>query len=190
MSPRAVQGRSVTPVLVCLDALEPATANGGRPSGPEPWEAAAAALLRYARAADWRVVHVLPRRPSPGQGGWRPLGGLAPRPTEPVFHREAPSAYVSPEFAATVCETGRQPLVLVGMSVRASGLATALDAARFGGRVTVATDALAAPAKEWEGLRSLARISQADRRFRLRLSAAAELIRHLPELRLIRGGRG
>ena len=81
-------------VLLCLDAVSLRADSDSGPSGADPaWSRNAAALLGQARRQGWSVGHVISRRPRPGEAAWRPMAGLAPEPSEPVYHREQPSAF-------------------------------------------------------------------------------------------------
>jgi hypothetical protein len=174
-------------MLVCLDTLEPVSANAV--VGPRPaWRNGAIALLAHARAHGWPVVHVLQRRPAPGQGGWRAAPGLSPSPAEPVFHREAPSAFRSSGFGA-LAAGGAKRLVLAGCSIDSACLATAVDGVQAGLRLIVPLDAVALPGRELAGLHGLAAIGERVPDVRLSLATVRQLMDGAPELRVYRGGR-
>jgi len=140
-------------MLLCLDALRPSADSDASPPPSEPaWSANAARLLDHTREQGWSVGHVVSRRPRPGETPWRPLRGMGPEPSEPVYHRERPSAFSSPDLRATLSGGARLEVVLCGVSAQGSALATALDAQRLGVRLTIATDAACLPPAEWEGL--------------------------------------
>jgi nicotinamidase-related amidase len=185
MSDAGLQG--ATALLVCLDALEPVGANSASVA-PPAWRAAAADLLAQARANGWAIAHVLRRRPSPGEGGWRSAPGLAPLPSEPVFHREPASAFACPAFAALAAGAAARRLILLGCSHDGALLATALDGVGRGLRILLPVDAIATAARELAGLESLAVIADRAAGVRLTLTTTARLL-DAPALQVIRGGR-
>jgi hypothetical protein len=77
------------------------------------------------------------------------------------------------------------------MSLRGSCLATALDAAGRGVRLTLASDALWLGEREREGLEGLLRLQQGRLAYpsRLRLSDVEGLLRPRHLLRVLQGGR-
>lgn len=176
------------PLLVCLDALEPVSANAGSTEAP-PWRISAAALLAHARRHPWPTAHVLARRPGPGEGGWRPAPGLAPLPREPVFHRDARSAFCSLAFGEFSSGASRR-LVIVGCSLDSALLATVLDGVRSGRRLVLPLDALSMSARELAGVRALAAIRERHADVRLTLTSSERLLKGAADLRLIQGARG
>ena len=178
-------------VLLCLDALSvQADSDGPDEAAAEPWAPGAARLLAHARAEGWSVGHVISRRPRPGETPWRPVDGLAPWPSEPVYHREQPSAFSSDELCDALGGGTRAEAVLCGISVNGSCLATAMDALRLGLRLTVATDAMwLAPAERTglDGFLSLQRLGLAQSV--IRLAPSDTLTQPWQRLRLLQGGR-
>lgn len=179
-------------MLLCLDAVG-LSADSDADAGPleaAAWSANAAQLLGYAREQDWSVGHVLSRRRRPGEAPWRPLSGLAPEPSEPVYHREQPSAFSNPELGVALTGPRRMEVVLCGISVRGSGLATALDALRLAVRLTVAEDAAWLPPAERDGLEGLLRLQRSGLTHSvIRIAATQALLRPWPRLRVLPGGR-
>lgn len=179
-------------LLLCLDALTLAPDCDCDAVQPDSvWRPNAARLLAHARAEGWRVGHVISRRPRPGEAPWRQVEGLAPAPAEPVYHREEPSAFASAELCRALAGPSRPEVVLCGVSARGSGLATAVDALRFGVRLTVAADAAwMAPAEQpgVEGLLRLQRLGHLPSF--VRLAATDVLLQPWRSLRVVRGGRG
>jgi hypothetical protein len=178
-------------MLLCLDALAlAADCDLPAPSPGSDWPARAAQLLRHARTHGWDVAHVVSRRPRPGETAWRPMAGLAPEPSEAVYHREDVSAFSSPHLRAALTEGPRREVVLCGVSVRGSGLATALDALRLALRLTVADDAVFLQPAERAGLDGLLLIQRTGlTHSRVRVASTEALIGPWRRLRLVQGGR-
>ncbi len=112
--------------IVCLDLQQ----NRQAAEGGAPALAATLAMCRQvlaeARRRRWPVLHVHARQAEPLDG--RPIAGLQPRPSEPVFVRHGPSAFSSPSFARAAAALGG-PLALIGFSLHDTVLATAFAAA-------------------------------------------------------------
>lgn len=178
-------------MLLCLDAVSLA-ADTDAEADPafSGWSVNAATLMGRARLQGWSVRHVVSRRPRPGEDSWRPMAGLAPEPSEPVYHREQPSALSSPELAAALGDGPRWDVVLCGVSVRGSALATALDALRLSLRLTLASDAAWVPSAERDGLAGLLELQRAGLAHKaFRLASTESLLRSWRPLRLVQGGR-
>jgi nicotinamidase-related amidase len=107
--------------LVCLDLQR----YRGSGQGAEQVLAACRRALDEARRRGWPVLHVHARPPG---ADTRPLPGLEPRPSEPVFVRKGPSAFSSPAFTQAALATGG-PLALIGFDLQDTVLATAFGAA-------------------------------------------------------------
>ena len=179
-------------LLLCLDAVTPAPDCDDDTAAPhQAWRANAARLLAHARRECWSVGHVISRRPRPGETPWRPAQGLAPTPQEAVYHRDQPSAFASPELCATLAAPARPEVVLCGLSLRGSALATALDALGRGVQLTVATDAVWLAPGEQPGVDGLLRLQRMGHLSRLvRLADTETLMRPWRPLQLVLGGRG
>jgi len=177
--------------LLCLDAVSLcADSDAEAPAAEVAWSAKAARLLAHARGHGWSVGHVIPRRPRTGEARWRPLAGLAPEPSEPVYHREQPSAFSSPDLCAALEGGRRLEVVLCGVSVRGSGLATALDALRLAVRLTIVTDAAWLPQAERDGLDGVLQLQRSGLTHDVvRLAPIGDLLRAGPPLRVLQGGR-
>ncbi|WP_309643269.1 isochorismatase family protein [Phenylobacterium sp.] len=112
-------------VLVCLDLQR------GRLAGLIGAENVESALvtcrhvLDQARRRRWPVLHVHRREPT--LEGGRPIAGLEPLPSEPIYLRNGPSAFSHRAFSQAV-EAYGGPLVLIGFSLCDSVLATAFAA--------------------------------------------------------------
>lgn len=119
--------------LVCLDLQR------GRQAGSAtaPPLVQCRRLLSEARARRWPVLHVHDR----SLADPRPIDGLEPRPTEPVFLRQGPSAFSNPNFRRAVHALGG-PLALIGYSLCDTVLATAFAAADRALPVEVVSDAV------------------------------------------------
>ena len=106
--------------LVCLDLQ--------RHQADTPHAAAIAArcarALAAARRGRWPVLHVHGRLRG---ADCRPLPGLEPRPSEPIFLREGPSAFSNPGFVQAANRLGG-PLALIGFSLQDTVTATAFAA--------------------------------------------------------------
>jgi nicotinamidase-related amidase len=124
--------------LVCLDLQR--YRDGG--AGGDPMLAACRRALQDARRRGWPVLHVHARPPG---GDLRPLPGLEPRPSEPVFLRRGPSAFSNPAFAQAAHATGG-PLALIGFALLDTVLATAFAAADRDLETQVVMDAVFAGA--------------------------------------------
>jgi hypothetical protein len=186
-------------LLLCLDALSvEADCDNDSGMGPDSvsgrpddaWSANAARLLTHARAEGWSVGHVISRRPRPGEAPWRPLSGMTPTPSEAVYHREEPSAFSSPELCKALERGAQGEVVLCGVSVQGSCLATALDARRLKLRLTVATDAMLLTAAERAGLEGVLRLQNLGlTKSAVRLALSEGLAQPWQRLRLVQGGR-
>ena len=108
--------------IVCLDLQR----NRQVGDGLTPALAMCRQVLNEARRRHWPVLHVHARQSEPLDG--RPIVGLEPRPSEPVFLRQGPSAFSSSGFARAAAAMGG-PLALIGFSLHDTVLATAFAAA-------------------------------------------------------------
>ena len=197
MTGMLVRPGSGATMLLCLDALslspdsDAVNVEAGASPAQAPWSAAAVQLLGHARGQGWAVGHVISRRPQPGQSPWRPLGGLSPDPSEPVYHRDQPSAFSSPELSRLLTGAARTEVVLCGVSTHGSALATALDALRLCVRLTIAGDAAWLPPAEREGLEGLLQLQRMGMaQTAVRLASTKALLRPWTRLRVLQGGRG
>jgi nicotinamidase-related amidase len=106
--------------------------------------------LEQARARGWPVLHVHRREGS--QESARPIAGLEPLPSEPVYVRPGPSAFSHPAFARRAQALGG-PLALIGFSMSDAVLATAFAAADLRLPVEVLSDAVATGERDDPDLR-------------------------------------
>jgi len=108
--------------LVCLDLQR------GRAAGLPAAAATAGAcrkVIDAARLRSWPILHVHRRESDPGAG--RPILGLEPLPSEPVYVRPGASAFSHQGFAHAAQGLGG-PLALIGFSLCDSVLATTFAA--------------------------------------------------------------
>jgi len=133
------------PVLVCLDLQREHIARA--PEAADYVENCKR-VLRHARAVGWQIAHVQRHdgRMAPLPEVLRPIEGLEPRPREPVFYRDGPSAFGSAGFCDYVERLGDPRLIVIGFSLDASVLFTVVSSFELGLSVTVVEGALAAPA--------------------------------------------
>lgn len=119
--------------LVCLDLQR------NRQSGEAQGIVASQCrrVLAEARRRRWPVLHVHART----QADPRPIDGLEPRPTEPVFLRQGPSAFSNANFTRAALALGG-PLALIGFALEDTVLATAFAAADRDLAVDVILDAV------------------------------------------------
>jgi nicotinamidase-related amidase len=136
------------PALVCLDLQrEQAGATGLEPEDSQRCIEQCRKVLRHARAAGWQVAHVHRHDGTLAcvSEQSRPIEGLEPHPREPVFYRDRPSAFSSAPFRDFISRLGDPRLIVVGFSLHASVLFTAVAAHELGLPLTVVQGALAAP---------------------------------------------
>lgn len=137
------------PTLVCLDLQEEQLSSDFADERDRRRRCAETCrdVLARARRLDWRIVH-LHRPPAPGRvaGGSRPIGGLEPRPTEPIFVRPGPSAFSSAAFRDYLKGAGHPQLAVIGFSLEGSALFTAVAAQEAGVPLSIVKGAVDAPA--------------------------------------------
>ena len=136
------------PALLCLDLQrEQTVASGLEPEGARRCVEQCGRVLSHARVAGWQAAHV--HRHDGTLSGMsesaRPIQGLEPAPREPVFYRDQPSAFSSRPFREFVSRLGDPRLIVVGFSLQASVLFTAVASYELGIPITVVQGALAAP---------------------------------------------
>ena len=140
---------AAAPMLVCLDLQREHTVG----AAAEDLDSATRCVetckrvLRHARAAGWQIAHVQRHdgRMAALPELFRPIEGLEPRPREPVFYRDRPSAFASKAFEDYVARLGDPRLIIIGFSLHASVLFTAVSGFEVGTPITVVEGALAAP---------------------------------------------
>lgn len=102
-------------------------------------------LLHHARAAGWQVTHV--HRRAMLDTSARPVQGLEPLPSERVLYRTGLSAFSNRTFRKAV-QTQRAELIILGFSLSASCLATAMVAHDWDLPVTVVEDVFQQPSAD------------------------------------------
>lgn len=137
-------------VLVCLDLQRARLSDAVSHASATRAADVCRQVLDQARARRWPVVHVHRREASPQDA--RPIQGLEPLPSEPVYLHSGPSAFSSGAFAQFILAMGG-PLALIGFSLSDSVLATAFAAVDRQLPVEILQDAVAADARDEQGLR-------------------------------------
>lgn len=138
------------PWLLCLN-LQREYATPGRPSHAPHWEGAsdrARACLYHARSVGWRVAHVQSRRLRRSDDGFfaRPIEGLEPSPSEPVYTTVHRSALAHADLCARVHEDDPGAIYVIGFSLAQDGLATLFHAWDLGLPMRIVEGAAASPA--------------------------------------------
>ncbi|OYX36276.1 MAG: hypothetical protein B7Y99_02230 [Caulobacterales bacterium 32-69-10] len=136
------------PALLCLDLQrEQADATGLAPEDARRCIEQCRRVLRHARRAGWQVAHVHRHNGANAclSEPSRPIEGLEPLPREAVFYRDRPSAFSSAPFRDFVSRLGDPRLIVVGFSLDASVLFSAVAGHELRIPITVVQGALAAP---------------------------------------------
>jgi nicotinamidase-related amidase len=140
---------AAAPWLLCLN-LQREYATPGRPLYAPYWESVAAlarGCLDHARVEGWRVAHVRSRRARLANDKFfaRPIEGLEPSPSEPVYSTEHRSALGHPELRASVREPGPRAIYVIGFSLALDGLATLFHASDLGLPARIVAGAAGSP---------------------------------------------
>jgi nicotinamidase-related amidase len=142
------------PALLCLDLQrEQAEAAALGPEDAARCVEECRRVLRHARKAGWQVAHLHRQartiaclsEPS------RPIQGLEPLPREAVFYRDQPSAFASAPFRDYVSRLGDPRLIVIGFSLDAAVLFTAVTGCELGVPITLVQGAIAAPSSRGFG---------------------------------------
>jgi nicotinamidase-related amidase len=141
--------RTVEPILICLDLQQEQQASAG-PADRERRRRCIETckeVLARARRLRWKVVHVHLSQARRGalSAGSKPIQGLEPRPTEPVFLRQGPSAFSSGAFQEYLKLLAEPQLIVIGFSLEGSALFTAVSAREAGVSLSLVQGALDAP---------------------------------------------
>jgi nicotinamidase-related amidase len=140
---------TIEPILVCLDLQQDqqiATSPADRERRRRCIETCQQ-VLAQARRLQWKVAHVhfSTARVGPLAAGSKPIAGLEPRPSEPIFYRQGPSAFSSGAFQEFLKRIAAPQLILVGFSLDGSALFTAMSAQEAGVPVSIVQGAVDAP---------------------------------------------
>lgn len=150
-------------VLVCLDLQRSRLVDAPIRDSAERTVASCRLILDRARARGWPVLHVHRRDGDPER--CRPIPGLEPLPSEPVFYRPGPSAFSHRAFRQTAHALGG-PLALIGFSLNDTVMATAFAAADRDLLVEVVADAVAPGLRDPLAGLPLARVIDSTELFR------------------------
>jgi hypothetical protein len=141
--------------LVCLDLIQ----------CPEPPTVEAQTridkcrrLLTFARSSEWTMSHVYPHRSGRST---KPLAGLEPLPSEPVYYRTGASAFSNRVFRRTIHEGPDQELVILCLSLSSASLGTAFSAYDHDIAVTLIGDTLRPDAANASGLEAIETVTRA-----------------------------
>lgn len=156
--------------LVCLD-LQRGCAAAASPEAVRTI-ATCHGVIKQARRRRWPILHVHHRAASVEAS--RPLSGLEPLPSEPVYLRAGPSAFSHQGFARAAQGLGG-PLALIGFSFCDTVLATAFAAADRKLPVEIVIDAVFATSEETDLARRAILTSLAAQTSACRLIQSAEL---------------
>ena len=140
---------AAAPMLVCLDLQREHTVGADATDRDSALHCVETCkrVLRHARAAGWQIAHVQRHdgRVAALPELLRPIEGVEPRPREPVFYRDRPSAFASRAFEDHVTRLGDPRLIIIGFSMHASVLFTAVSGCEAGLPITVVEGAIAVP---------------------------------------------
>ncbi len=172
-------GAGVTRHLVCLDLVR-----GAVPPAPdeEARIGRCRRLLAFARASGWVVSHVYPRTTSRSA---RPLEGLAPLPSEPVYYRAGVSAFSNRVFCRAIKEHYQSELVIMTLTLSPTALGTALSAHDRELPVTLIGDTLKGDEADASGLEAIQTVAHALVAPFVKVRAVGELIDQRRGLRLV-----
>ena len=140
---------TVEPILVCLDLQQEQQA-ASSPAERERRRRCVETcqrVLTQARRLQWKVahVHMSQGRIGPLAAGAKPIQGLEPRPSEPIFYRQGPSAFSSGAFQEYLRRVPAPQLILIGFSLDGSALFTAVSAQEAGVPLSIVQGAVDAP---------------------------------------------
>lgn len=131
--------------LVCLDLQRARITHAISPVSVARTAEACRQVLKRARHARWPILHVYRRETDPE--GARPILGLEPLPSEPIYVRSGPSAFSQATFAQAALALGG-PLALIGFSLCDSVLATAFAGVDRNLPIEILQDAVAVDAQD------------------------------------------
>jgi nicotinamidase-related amidase len=124
------------PLLLCHDIVE----SGDETEDQASWRTCihnSSLLLAEARRRNWLVVHAFGSGTPPA-----PVEAMRPRPEEPVFQCQGPSAFSSSGLRSLLAINPPLEILLVGRSFMPMCLATAAASADLGLPLSVVSDAV------------------------------------------------
>jgi Isochorismatase family len=165
--------------LVCLDLV--------RSCEPPTDEAQARIdkcrrLLTYARSSGWTMSHVFPHT---GGRSTKPLCGLEPLPSEPVYYRTGASAFSNRVFRRSLKEGPELELVILSLTLASTSLGTALSAYDHDIAVTLIEDTIGQDASNASGLEAIETVARALVAPFVQIRRVDELIDQRRGLRLV-----
>jgi hypothetical protein len=165
--------------LLCLDLVrddEPPT------PGEEARVGKCRRLLAYARSAEWSVSHVYPR--AAGRSP-RPIAGLEPLPSEPVYYRTGASAFSNRVFSRAMRDQYDVELVIAALSLSPTAVGTALAAHDLDIAVALVGDTLSEDSVDASGVEAIETIARALVSPFVQVRAAEEFIDARRGLRVV-----
>ncbi len=164
--------------LVCLDLVR-----AGEPSPEEALRIGKCRrLLSFARSTGWAVSHVYKRA---GGRSPRPLAGLEPLPSEPLYYRSGVSAFSNRTFARVMGDQLGAELVILALALSPTAVGTALAAHDQDIAVTLVGDTLSRDACDASGIEAIETIARALVAPFVQVRAADEFIDMRRGLRLV-----
>ncbi|HLK25048.1 MAG TPA: isochorismatase family protein [Caulobacteraceae bacterium] len=115
-------------------------------------------LLAFARSAEWPVSHVYPRA---GGRSPRPVAGLEPLPSEPVYYRTGASAFSNRVFSRAMRDQYDTELVILALSLSPTAVGTALAAHDLDLGVALVGDTLSREGMDAPGIEAIETIARA-----------------------------
>jgi hypothetical protein len=165
--------------LLCLDLVRTADAPTAE---AEIRVGTCRRLLAFARASGWSISHVYPR----GAGrAPRPIAGLEPLPSEPVYYRAGASAFSNRAFSRAVRDQLDMELVIAALSLSPTAVGTALAAHDQDIAVTLVGDTLKRDACDASGIEAIETIARALVTPFVKVRSTGELIDARRGLRLV-----
>ena len=175
--------------LLCLGALDPEMAGAPAFGSDAGWLHNARRLLDHARLSAWSVAHVFSAEQHDQMAKCRSMPGFGPLPSEPVFYRHSASAFSSPACETFADMRRNDILLMLGASLDACCLTTAVNGVRAGRSMAVAEDAILSTPVERKGLADLRDISSRCGLGSIRLETSSRLTGIVRYIHVIRGGR-
>jgi nicotinamidase-related amidase len=175
--------------LLCLD-LVAGELKPEDPNRPAPYRIAVEnnrRMLEFARASGWPVIHVH-RRSGPADA-FRPVEGFRPLPRERVLYRPGLSAFSNRAFRRAIRADPNAELVILGFSLSAAHLATALTARDWNVPVTLIEDGFQPADGEGPDVGTLHAVAQALAAPLVRLATTESFIGPRRRLHLVQTRR-